>query len=431
MSFSMSRVRTITRHEYLATVRRKAFVFTIVGTPLLYALLMFIVTKPQLSERLDALRDFRTLGVVDSSEAFTDAPRETETDLVLANPFSAAQAPPQRQVFHTRVRFYPDFAAADRALRAGQIRQVLVIPGDYLQSGRLRRYASRNNLFTSTDERVVSRWIVRGLLAGRVDTERVERAARPLAQSSLYALNREGRFELKDDRRETLEFVFPLVFGLLLGLCIVIGGQYMLQGINEEKESRILESMLSTVSPEELLVGKLLGLGGAGLTVAAAWVLMGSVVAGPTAAFLQSTLRPAVILTMIAYFLLGYLFYSSLMTGIGAVASNMREAQQFSVWFTFVLFIPFYMLPTLLGHPDSPLAVGLSLFPMTAPVSTILRMSAPGSSVPAWQVLASLGLLLVSGVLVMMASARVFRVGMLMYGKTPNLPEIVRWIRQR
>src|SRR5262249_9053378 len=161
-------------------------------------------------------------------------------------------------------------------------------------------------------------------------------------------------FELKDDRKELFDFALPFAVGLLLGLAIVIGGQYMLQGVSEEKESRILESLLCTVSAEELLTGKLVGLGGAGRTIVAARVTMGTLFAGPAAALAQVQLPPTTIAITIAYFVLGYLFIGSLMTGIGAVTNNMREAQQFAVWFTFLTFIPFYMLPIMLGHPNSP-----------------------------------------------------------------------------
>jgi len=145
---------------------------------------------------------------------------------------------------------------------------------------------------------------------------------------------------------------------------------------------------------------------------------------------MKFSLPPQIVAVMLCYFLLGYLFYGSLMTGIGSIASNMREAQQFSVWFTFLNFIPFYMLPKLVGHPNSALAIGLSLFPPTAPVTSMLRLVAPGSHVPGWQLALSMALLAGSAIGILMLSARLFRVGMLMYGKTPNLPEILRWLRQ-
>jgi ABC-2 type transport system permease protein len=93
-------------------------------------------------------------------------------------------------------------------------------------------------------------------------------------------------------------------------------------------------------------------------------------------------------------------------------------------------FIPFYMLTLILSRPDSPIALGLSLFPPMAPVSMILRLAAPGSAVPAWQIALSLALLAGSAWLAITLAAKVFRVGLLMHGKTPNLPEIIRWVRE-
>jgi ABC-2 type transport system permease protein len=139
---------------------------------------------------------------------------------------------------------------------------------------------------------------------------------------------------------------------------------------------------------------------------------------------------PALIAIAVVYFLLGYLFYGSLMTGIGAMTNNMREAQQFAFVFTFMNFIPFYMLTMILGRPDAPLAVGLSMFPPMAPVAMLLRLAAPSSAVPAWQIALSLALLASAGAIAILAAAKVFRVGLLMHGKTPTLVEIVRWVRE-
>jgi len=432
MKLSCKRVMTVARRDYRYTTRRRAFVFTLIGTPLLYAVLFTVMIKPQQAERATALKAFDVLGVVDSSGLFNAAPSQVVTELIPATTFESGPAKPAEHVL-TRVRMFADAASGEAALRAGQVHQLLVVPADYAATGALRRYARTDNLFTASDQRVVSRWIVHGLLHD-IDTNRVDRVAAPLRREDLYALDKDGRFELKNEARETLDFLLPFALGLLLGMAIVIGGQYLLQGITEEKESRILESMLCTVSPEELLVGKLIGLGGAGLTLVLGWVVLSTTVLGsaaPAFGLMKVTLPPQTIALMVVYFLLGYLFFGSLMTGIGSIASNMREAQQFSVWFTMMSFIPFYLLSTLIGHPDAPLSVALSLFPPTAPVSSMIRLAAPSSHVPPWQIAASLTLLAGSAFGVMLLSARVFRVGMLMYGKAPNLPEILRWIRQK
>jgi ABC-2 type transport system permease protein len=434
MAAAWSRVRTIARREYLTTIRRKAFVFTIIGMPALYTFLMFIMIKPQVGEAIRTIRNFHALGVVDSAGLLAAAPREINTSIApdlspFARPTPGAPAP-AAQAFHAEVRFFDDQPAAEAALRAGTVDQVLVVPADYLATGRLRRYVHSSSMFSGADERPVTRWLVSGLLQGQVDSLRIERVARPTRGMDVYALDRDGHFGLKDDARELAEFLVPFAFAMLLGLGIVIGGQYLLQGVAEEKESRILESLLCTVSAEDLLIGKLIGLGGAGLTMVGAWIVMGAFAASPVALLAHVQVRPALVVLSVVYFLLGYLFYGSLMTGIGAMTNNMREAQQFSFAFTFMNFIPFYMLTLILSRPDSPIALGLSLFPPMAPVAMILRLAAPSSAVPAWQIALSLALLAGSGWLAITLAAKVFRVGLLMHGKTPNLPEIVRWVRE-
>jgi ABC-2 type transport system permease protein len=217
---------------------------------------------------------------------------------------------------------------------------------------------------------------------------------------------------------------------MLLGLCITVGGQYLLFGVATEKESRILESILCSVSAEELMAGKLLGLGSSGLLLVAFWIALAVPFLGAAAVAMPISLSPALAVAALLYFAFGYLFYASLMTGIGGVTSNMREAQQFSVWFSFMNFAPLIMITMILSNPGGPLAVGLSMFPPTAATTMLMRMTAPSSVVPAWQIALSLALLIVASLLTLIASARVFRVGMLMYGKTPNLPEILRWARR-
>ena len=216
-------------------------------------------------------------------------------------------------------------------------------------------------------------------------------------------------------------------------MSIITGGQYLLQGVSEEKESRILESLLCSVTPDELMLGKLLGLGGAGLTLVGVWVVAGLMASAGLLSVLNVSLPPALLLAAFAYFLLGYLFYASIMTGIGAMTSNLREAAQLSTVLTLLNFVPFWMLVKILNSPNSGLAVGLSLFPPSAATTMMLRMSAAsvsGAHIPAWEIATSLGLLALSAIAALAIGSRMFRLGMLLYGKSPNLPEIVRILRQ-
>ncbi len=424
-----SQVLTIARREYKTTVRRKAFLFTAIGTPLYFGLVMFISIGPGVKERLSTLKEFTSLAVVDSSGLYADAPREIQTDLALEAPQLGAPMP--SQMVRTKVEFYPDQPSAEKALRAGTVSQVLVIPADYLDRGALRRYARTSNMFSNADRRPIATWLVQGMIGRQLDSTRTARIARPTLGLDMYSIDRNGQFELKDDKREVVDFMLPFAFAMLLGLSITVGGQYLLQGVSEEKESRILESLLCNITPEELLGGKLLGLGAAGLTLVAIWVAMGIPAFGAGALLVKPTLPAGIAFIALAYFMLAYLFYGSLMTGIGAMTNNMREAQQFGVWFSFMNFAPMIAMTMILSRPGSPLAIGLSLFPPTAATAMMLRLMAPSSVVPAWQVAVSLVLLLGAAWFALRFSARVFRIGLLMYGKTPSLPEILRWVGQK
>ena len=426
------RIFVVARREFLTTVRRKAFLLTLIGTPAYFALITFISAGAEVRERHQALDELRRVGVVDSTGLFANAESEIRTEIAAdAMRFGRRSlAPAAPLAFRTRLRFYPDQATAETALRGGEINQAIVIPPDYLATGHVRRYARSNNLFSSSDRRVVAAWLARNLVRGRVDSLIAVRVARPAENEALFALNRGGEFELKDDAREIVDFMLPMFFSLLLGLSIIIGGQYLLQGVAEEKESRILESLMCQVSAEELMAGKLFGLGAVGLLVIGTWVGTGLAASGPMLAMLPIHLPVGLLALAVVYFVLGYLFFGSIMTGIGAITNNMREAQQFAVWFTFANFVPFIMITTILGRPDSMLAQILSLFPPTAATAMMLRLTAPSSMVPPWQIAVSVGLLAAAGWFALQVAARVFRMGLLMYGKTPTLHEIVRWARR-
>jgi len=426
MTFSWARALIVARREYLTVVRRKAFLFTIIAVPLYFGGIMTLNTVIGSSGRRESLRSFTRLGVVDSSGLYANPTLSFVTPMA-ADPFKAGA---KAETYRTEVALYPGQPALEKAIRSGELSQGLVIAADYLESGRLRRYARSSGIFSGAGSgRPIERWLVKNLLAGRGDSLRIERAARPAGALDFYTLSKQGRFEVQGDRREMLEFMIPLLFAVLLGMCIMTGGQYLLQGVSEEKESRILESLLCTLSAEDLLAGKMLGLGAVGFTLVAVWMGAGVALSAPMLAMAEVHLSPALLALAVVYFLLGYVFYASLMTGLGAVTSNMRESQQFAVMLSFANFLPIILILPLMAHPDGTLAVTLSLLPPTAPGTMMLRLASPLANVPTWQIAASLALLALAGWVVLRGAARVFRIGLLMYGKTPNLPEILRWAR--
>lgn len=438
MKFSLSRALIIARREYLTTIRRKAFVFSLLLTPALMFLSVMLSSSGSADVRARA-RQSRIVALVDSSGVFADAPMRFEHALssapALVPPSGAPAKPAARRVVPIVARRFANQQEAIDSLDAGTVNTVLVVAQDFLESGRVRRYEHDTRVITgSADDRALRVWLTRGLLANGVDSARVNRVVSLGTTTELYVPDRNGRYSIKDDAREIAAFLLPFALSLLLGMAIVSGGQYLLQGVSEEKESRILEALLCTVTPDELMLGKLVGLGGAGLTLVGVWLVFGLGAASSTIAALQIELSPLLAAFGVLYFLLGYLFYASLMTGIGAIANNLREAQQLALVFTMMNFIPFYALTKILNNPQSPVTVGMSLFPPTAPTTMMMRVAVgtmTGAEVPLWQVAASLGLLAAAAFGALVVSAKLFRLGLLLYGKTPNLPEILKILRQK
>jgi ABC-2 type transport system permease protein len=440
MRFSFGRAMIIARREYRTTVRRKAFVFSLLLTPAILFCSTFLSQKLSGDQFRAHFREARIMALVDSSGLYANAPRAYLYTPPASPPpplptTRQAKAPSAPVTVSVVMRPFASQAEALDSLSKGTLNGVLVIASDFVSTGHVRRYANDTRAITeSGDDRPLRWWLTHGLLDPNVDSSRVARVWSLGYPLDLYTPTRTGGYGVKDDTRELIAIFLPLVIGMLLSMAIVAGGQYLLQGVTEEKESRILESMLCTVTADDLMVGKLIGLGGAGLTLVGVWVAVGLSTMGGMFAALRIDLPPQMLALGLAYFLFGYLFYASLMTGIGAIASSMREAQQFAVIFTMMNFFPFWVLMAVINSPNSGIAIGLSLFPPTAATTMMMRLSASmmtGAVIPLWQIAASLGLLAVTAVTALLLSARVFRIGLLLYGKTPNLPEILRIVRNR
>ena len=437
MRLSFAKAMIIARREYLTTVRRKAFVFSLLLTPAILFVSGFLSTKMASDDARKRQSQARIVALVDSSGLYQDAPLAyayRPAPGVSTDPRQAGRPQPAPRPVPVILRRFDSQSVALDSLAHGHVKQVLVVGGDFLDTGRARLYESDTRVFTSSgDDRPLRNWLTRNLLAGRTDSARIERVLLLGRSLDYYTLDRQGRWAVKDDARELLGFLLPFALGFLLSMAIITGGQYLLQGVSEEKETRILESLLCTVTPDELMLGKLVGLGSAGLTLVAVWVLAGVMASSSILSVMQVNVPPSLLFVGLAYFLFGYVFYASLMTGIGAITSNLREAAQLSTVLTLLNFVPFWLLIKILNSPNSGFSLGLSMFPPTAATTMMLRMSAAsvtGAHIPPWEIAASLGLLGLSAVAALMLGSRLFRLGMLLYGKSPNLPEILRILRQ-
>jgi ABC-2 type transport system permease protein len=438
----MKRAMTIARREYLTTVKRRAFLFTVIFMPVYFTGITALTGGFASSEVRRNIRETNAVGVVDSSGAFANAPDSIKTEVadekkdanikvVGSQQQQQAENIQRITTYSAVVRRFASQQDGERALRAGEIRQLLVVPQRFLETGEMRRYKTRQSVFSSGDERMMTRWVSRSMIRGLVDSVREEVTVRPTRRLELYTLDRTtDTFTKYDDAREMVSVFLPILIVALLGTSIITGGQYLLQGVSEERESRILESLLCTVSTDDIMVGKLVGLGGAGLTMVGVWTAVGAYLGAPYLALTQTNVPVTLAVFGVVYFLLGYVFYGSIMTAIGAITSNLREAQQYAMLFTFSVFAPFVVMWLILERPEGPVATIMSIFPLTAATTMLMRL-ATGFAVPAWQLAASIGMMLLAAWFALVAGSKVFRLGLLLYGKTPNLPEIMKWIGSR
>jgi ABC-2 type transport system permease protein len=220
----------------------------------------------------------------------------------------------------------------------------------------------------------------------------------------------------------------------LIYFTVVFYGMNVARSVVEEKTSRIFEVLLSTVRPQSLMAGKLLGVGAAGLTQMAIWLLLVSVIvvisagASPGVAGLTSFgIHPQQLFFLVAYFLLGFFFYSAIAAAIGASVSSEQEIQQFSMVIVAPLTVGMVLITYITSNPTALPVVLLSLFPPCTPIVMFLRMSS--QMPPTWQIALSMVLMLVFIWAAIWVASRIYRVGILMYGKRATLPEMLRWMR--
>lgn len=226
-------------------------------------------------------------------------------------------------------------------------------------------------------------------------------------------------------------FLEIVVMVMLIYMAVLLYGISVMRSVLEEKTSRIIEVLLSSASSTELMAGKLLGVGAVGLTQILVWIIMAGVVALPSLAaqpnFAELQISPAAMAAFAVFFLLGYLLYSTMYATIGAITATEQEGQQLQFLIVIPLVLSVFMLTPAIRTPDAAVVVWMSMVPFFAPIVMYARIVV--QTPPLWQILLSLALLIgtVAGLVVL--CARIYRIGVLIYGKRATLPEILKWLK--
>jgi len=435
----MSKIWVIIKREYYQVVRKKSFLIGILLTPVL---MTGFVLLPTLLVRQEATVAER-LAILDQSE--TKMAREFEQVLSkylleeTDQPYYVVTAIVEIAVDDdSRLSVVRD--SLRQAIIDQEIKYLLIIgPDPHLADSNLYLVTnSENFLSLRRFERELS-----SVLASR----RLQMSSVNLEVDSVLSLTRRLDLAIHDAKGEAIPFkvkwgaamvLVVIMFAMIFGY-----GQLVMRSVIEEKNSRIMEVMISSVSPFQLMLGKILGLGAATFTQLAIWVVLGaglSFLRGSTiasSALDRIIFNPALVIFYVLFLVTGYLLFSTLFALIGSLVNTEKEAQSFVFPVTMTLMLPIIIGISIVQDPNSTLAVTLSMIPFLAPTMMIMRLVFVAPTLTSYSLFsgimaqASIALILVMLSIVGMVwlTAKIFRVGILMYGKRPTLPEILKWIK--
>lgn len=428
----MGHTWTVARREFTTTVRRPSYMLATLGTPLFFILVAAITAIPSVVAVQKELAERRHLAVVD--EAGLLKPE------IIANPELAKGG--EGGVFEEllltvggedrnkppRVHLYPSRAAAQAELAAGKLKGFYVVPADYLEKGELEYVTSRPRFLWRPGGKgnPLRAWLVEGLLAEKVEAVLRARARRPVAAVHTMVLKPDGRVVRQDPRDFLARVVLPFAFAFILMLSIFIASGYLIQGLVEERSSRVIELLLSSVTPEELVAGKLIGLGGAGLLQLVVWVGFSM---APVLLLGRVAVSPSVAALCLVYYLVGFVFFGSIMAGVGCISGGTHESQHFASLWSVVAVVPMLFSPLILEGPNSVFSRVLSYVPFTCPITMIMRVAS--GEYAAIDVPLSLAVMVLATLVSLRLSARLFRVGLLFQGQRVTLAQLLGHLRSR
>jgi ABC-2 type transport system permease protein len=316
------------------------------------------------------------------------------------------------------------------------------------EQGRIQGYfivdeaAIRDNrlvYFARNPSSAVASEYIRGVMRDAMTRYRLLRLgiSGPAVDAAVERADFDIRKATNDARKQAsgiTAFFMSFAFAMFIYFTLLMYGVYILRGVLEEKSNRIVEIIVSSVKPFDLMMGKILGIGAVGLSQIAIWTLFGLALAAPQVAAAFSIAGPllppistATLVFFPVYFILGYFLFATVYAGIGSMFNSDEDAQQMVSVATMLLVIPMMFLLPVIKNPSGGLATGLSLFPFFSPILMYLRITI--QQPPAWQIALSLAIMIGTILLMVWLVSKIYRVGILMYGKKPTIPEIVRWLR--
>lgn len=434
------KIKAVATFEFLGTVKRTGYLVTTFGMPVFMAIYAGIVAIPAYyAAQKDA--EPSVFGVVDRSgivalqgDARPGASR-LPASLQAALDAAGQQAAVARAIAEESYVFRPfgDEAAARRALTSRAVKGYFVIPADYLASGRVDEYTSDSAGISAGDARDSLEEVLREhVVAGKLDGRSAARVLQPIQQTRRFSVSAAGEITEGGRTASIVRLVVPLAFMVLFLMSVLMTSGYLIQGTATEKENKVVEVLLASANPDEILAGKLIGLGGAGLLQIAVWfsiLTIGGVGIVPMLLAAKVPFPWVSLALAVPLFLLGFLFFGSMMLGTGSLGSNMRESQQLAMIWSLTAALPLIMMGLLIRSPHGAAARIMTYLPFTAAPLVMLRASMDPAYLAWWEVAVAFVVLAASSWIAIRLGARLFRIGLLNAGSRPSLKEIVRQAR--
>lgn len=424
----MHNIWMVIRREYLERVRKKSFWVGIMIFPVIMAVMIFgsiLVLKLSPDEQLK-------VALVDATGAMTEPLRLEFVDAKLKDgrpKFILEPVPVEGSVDATRTALEPK-------VTSGELFGILSVGEDLDAQDNFRIYVKNvgNIKDTGRFENGLQKAVI-GLRMDRmklaITRDQFEKLTSRIDLKS-FQVTGTGKSRAKGFAETYLGTFF---FVIILFMSLLLYGIAVMRGILEEKSSRVMEVLLGSLTPNELMTGKILGIGLVGLTQLAVYLLtavgaqlymLSGRIEGDWS-WVADMISPMKMIYFIIFFLFGYFMYTALFAAIGAVCNSEQEAQNLQAPVQWMLMLPMMSTIYFVNNPDSTFATVVSLIPIFSPMVMFMRISI--LTPPLWQIALSILLMAVTTVLLFRGVAKVFRIGILMYGKKPSIPEILRWAR--
>jgi ABC-2 type transport system permease protein len=444
----LHRILLIARRDYLATIRTKAFIIGLVVAPLLFGGgflgIALMESKPDIKERRIAIVDGTGVAAAAVIQAAQErnakdlfdktTHRQVKPRYVFETLPPGANPEVQRLELSERVRHEQLYAFIEIAPTALQATPDAAPPAGNDKDSKAGPVSTYSNA-GGFDE--ASRWLAGSIDEGvrrvrlaqlGVDPSRLSDALAGVKVDRFGLVSRDpktGEIREASKKNEVAEFAVPFGIMLLLGMIVMVGSSPMLSAVTEDKAQRLVEMLLGMATPFELMMGKVLGALGTSLTSSAFYIVGGTLALESMG--LSGMVPFAVFPWFYVYLIADVVFLCSFAAALGAGCSSPQDAQQLAILLLAPVMIPYFMITFVMQQPNGAISTALSLFPPFTPMLMLLRQAMPGGGVPAWQPWVGLVGVLAFTLVMVVAAARIFRVAILLQGKTPKMADLVRW----